>query len=185
MLSFTYDVEKAIQSAAIVCKFRGKGNADFGSITKLLYLADRKSIAERGFPITGDSMYSLPHGPVLSAILDSLRCPVGKWADFFKRSNGYEVEAVEDPGTDKLSKKDLRIINSILESYGHNDFVSLRRITHNGREFPEYHEIDDGREPIDPEDILHSVNVSETDIEEIRKDAQYVRAQSLISINEN
>ena len=35
-------------------------------LIKLLYLADRKRLLERGRPITFDTYYSLPHGPILS-----------------------------------------------------------------------------------------------------------------------
>jgi len=45
------------------------GKSTCGALTKLLYIADREALKRLGRSITGDSMYALPHGPILSIVL--------------------------------------------------------------------------------------------------------------------
>ena len=40
------------------------------SLTKMLYLAERESFKQYAEPLTGDTLVSMKHGPVLSNTLD-------------------------------------------------------------------------------------------------------------------
>ncbi|WP_319561787.1 Panacea domain-containing protein [Marispirochaeta sp.] len=170
MLQYKYNKEKAIQLAAIICKHRG-GRTDYGSIVKLLYLTDRESISKRGFPVTGDELFSLQHGPVVSHALDAFRHPFSHshtWLEFFEIEKGNKyVTLKKDPGFDDLSPADIKILKNVLSEYGNWKFSNLRKFTHNAKRFPEYTEIESGRERIDPAEILRQANVSEEDIMKI------------------
>ena len=72
-MRFCFDEEKTAQAAAyLLWKFGRRHNVM--ALMKLLYLADRKALIERGHPITGDHMVSMPHGPVLSETLELINC---------------------------------------------------------------------------------------------------------------
>jgi len=58
-----YQEEKSAQIAAFFTKQEG-GRIAHIKLIKLLYIADRTSMEESNFPITYDTMKSLPHGPI-------------------------------------------------------------------------------------------------------------------------
>ena len=71
-MRFFFDINKATQAAAHLVYLQG-GKINLMALIKLLYLADREALLETGYPITGDQMVSMPHGPVLSRIYDEAK----------------------------------------------------------------------------------------------------------------
>ncbi|MFN7952153.1 MAG: Panacea domain-containing protein [bacterium] len=70
-MRFTFNEKKrAAQAAAHVLQRHG-GRFNYMHLIKELYLADRQSLIDRGVLITGDAMFAMRHGPVLSNILDA------------------------------------------------------------------------------------------------------------------
>ena len=68
-------------------------------LLKLLYIADREWLAETGESITGDRVYAMKQGPVLSTLYDLIKgngTRAGEWDDFI-HTDGYAVELVADP----------------------------------------------------------------------------------------
>ena len=80
---------------------------EYIKLIKLMYLADRTSILEADYPITGDTFYALKKGPIVSRVMNFIR---GKkrdatWSGHFTTS-GHSIELTDDPGNDDLSEKD-------------------------------------------------------------------------------
>jgi hypothetical protein len=71
MSVFRIDVPKTIQAICLLLKAMKTDRLEYISILKILYIADRESLAERGAPITGDVPVAMKNGPS-SAPLDSL-----------------------------------------------------------------------------------------------------------------
>ena len=46
---------------------------DYTRILKLLYLAEKECLAQRGRPLLGDEIFAMQHGPVLSAVYDLIQ----------------------------------------------------------------------------------------------------------------
>lgn len=178
-ITYRYADKKTLQLASIVAAYR-KGKTDYGSIVKLLYLADRLSIKRRGFPITGDLMYSMRHGFVLSRVLNRLRyieSSPDEWQHVFRRVRNHVIELIGDAGKGELSPADVKILEEILAEHGNKSFGQFRRLMHNRELFPEYTDVEEGgREEVDPREILRDSSVSEEDIAAIALDA---RAESL------
>lgn len=61
--------------------YRNGNRLSILKLMKLLYLADRESLARFGSPLSYDRFASLPHGPVLSQTLDYIN-------GFWKSSTG-------------------------------------------------------------------------------------------------
>ena len=61
--------DKATQAACILIEKEG-GRINYMKLLKLMYMADRKALLERGRPITFDEYYSLDRGPILSRTKD-------------------------------------------------------------------------------------------------------------------
>ena len=55
-------------------------------LMKLLYLSDREAVRAFGWPISGDRLVSMPHGPVLSQTLNLMD------GDVESQPGGWETE---------------------------------------------------------------------------------------------
>lgn len=158
-----YNPLKAAQAAAHLVQIHG-GHINAMALVKLLYLADRKSLLESGYPITGAAMVSMPHGPVLSQVYDAIKWEEdNEWYQYISERNNHEVcLKIENPSTDELSEYELSILVDIHQAYGHLGPFELRDLTH---ELPEWEDPDGSSYPIDPRDILKAEGKSDHDIE--------------------
>ena len=173
-MRFVFDDEKAAQAAAHLIRRHG-GRIDYTVLPELLYLADRRALIETGYPITGDRMVSMPHGPVLSATYDRIgqgaTSSGGQWPEWLSHPTRYEVALRRDPGGDRLSPCDIAILDALHEEYGHLEWRALRDLTHG---LPEYEDPHGSSLPIRPERILESAGRTAGEIERIRADAEHV-----------
>ncbi|MBI1814360.1 MAG: SocA family protein [Deltaproteobacteria bacterium] len=170
-MRFRFNERKAAQAAAYLIKLRG-GRLNYMKLIKLLYLADRRVLVERGRMITGDHMVSMPHGPVLSTVLDLInwgsRTP-SPWSEYITTSTSYEVALARELETDELSKYELRILDEVDSKYGPLDKWALRDLTH---DLPEWVDPDGSSDPIDPQTILHHEGKSQEEIRQLTHDAE-------------
>lgn len=164
---------KAVEAAAMFLRLHGKPMHYMG-LLKLLYMADRIALERMEQPITGDSYFSMKFGPVLSSIYDLIKgkqvneaLPV--WNRFINRS-GYEVSLKGNPGSDELCEEEEDIISEVYKSCGNHDSFVLADLTH---DFPEWQKPipENSAIPLSVESILKSVGKSDTEIEEIQKEA--------------
>lgn len=171
-MRFRFNEKKATQAAACLLE-RHRGRMNYMALIKLLYLADRASLLECGAPITGDRMVSMPHGPVLSMMLDCVNAgdemPNSSWASAISPPQGYEVELLTDPGRDELSVFEVGLIEGIDHSYGHLTQWQLRELTH---ALPEYRDPEGSSLPIAPEEILRAEGKSPEQIEQMSRGAE-------------
>lgn len=168
LVTFRFNERKAAQTAAYLLRKRG-GRSTYGQLVKLMYLADRRKLLERGAPITGDSLTAMENGTVLSIALDLMRKgppKTGKlgreWEQYVAKRQGIDVEAIGE-GTDELSRYELHLLDAIDAEFGHMSFYQLSDLTH---ELPEWKENNPGNSslPIRPERVLELAGQSEEDI---------------------
>jgi uncharacterized phage-associated protein len=165
-MQFLYNPRKAAQAAAYLVSLNS-GQMDMLSLLKILYLSDRKSLSERGRPITGDAMVSMPHGPVLSRIYDSMKCgpeegQIQPWNEYLtERENNTISLRQANPPTEELSQFERDILEGTLAQYGGFGPWELRAITHS---LPEYRDPQGSSLPIDPVIILKAEGWSDEEI---------------------
>jgi uncharacterized phage-associated protein len=133
-----FDEKKAAQIAAFFLH-SGGSKLPLLSLMKLMYLAERTSLAKYGEPMIGDSLFSMEHGPVLSHTLDhmngNLESTPGGWDSWVSDRADYEL-ALKKKITDLkcdlslLSDADLEILHEIWAKYGHLGKFELRDLTH-------------------------------------------------------
>jgi len=171
-MSFVFDEKKAAQAAAFLLKLNG-GQMNYMVLIKLLYLSDRKSLTDSEMPITGDAMVSMPHGPVLSSILDLIN--MGKpnsdseWFRIISEPSNYLVALKEEPDFEELSDFEIEVLTSIYQKFGSMDQWRLKDMTH---ELPEWVDPQGSSLPIDTDIILEHAGKSQEDIARIRSNAQ-------------
>jgi uncharacterized phage-associated protein len=172
-MKFLYNPRKAAQAATYLVRLGG-GQMDVYALIKILYLSDRRALSQRGRPITGDAMVSMPYGPVLSRIYDDSKSPEAIQSEFWResfaaRENNVVCLRQPDPPTDELSQYERDLLNDAHENYGHYDFSQLRRIVD---QLPEYRDPQGSSLPIDPVTILREEGWSDEEIEEARMSAR-------------
>lgn len=134
-----FDQIKAAQVSARLIKLSGQKSMDKLKLVKLLYLVDRQAFQEKGRPIIGGTYFSMPHGPVISQVLDSMNfgdeAGWGVWEKHLRSEGPHSIALESDPGADALSRHDLNIIDEVFQTHGQKSPFELRDFTHT---LPEY-----------------------------------------------
>jgi uncharacterized phage-associated protein len=172
-IRFSFDERKATATAAVFLAEHG-GRMPYMKLIKLLYMAERESLRKYGRPVFGDRYFSLPHGPVVSGVLDLIRRgddPLeetkGIWLEHVERK-GFDVCLASEPDLGCLSDSELETIHEIASVFRTLDQWQLRDFTH---ALPEYRDPQGSSLPISPEDILRALAKSDEEVEEVREDA--------------
>jgi uncharacterized phage-associated protein len=135
MVPFRFSLQKKIQAAGVI--LRNRGHMDRLRLLKLLYIADRESLRERGTPIVGGLMVAMDHGPLHSEIYDLIKGSHAKeaeWSEYIE-SEGSTVTLRNDPGRLDLSPYEIDKLNQIAERYQDVDTWALSTLTHDFEEW--------------------------------------------------
>jgi uncharacterized phage-associated protein len=99
---------------------------------KLMYLAERQSIADYGELLVGDNPVSLPQGPVLSHTYDIAKHNSNNvlWNKHISR-NGMLVELNMDVENRHLSRADFKVLETTWSKFGNLSPQQLTDLTHN------------------------------------------------------
>lgn len=169
---FPLDFDKLVQATAFLLRREHTRSMNYMRLVKLIYIADRESLAERGHPIAGGSACAMERGPVISELLDlikgmHLRAP--EWSGFFERE-GYDIRLKGEPGNAALSRRDIGKLEEVASRYSDRDEWEMVDLTHS---FPEWQCNNPGESsrPIPLADILAAVKRTE-DAAEIQEDAR-------------
>lgn len=164
MFQGLYDERRAVQSVTYLLHLGG-GSMELLKLTKLMYLAEKRSYELYGEPLTGDVPYSLEHGPVLSATYDKTKLvkPSGAWADWLGERKQNTVNAarrLENPKIElkALSRADLKVLDSIWKEFGHMQAWELRNWTHD--HCPEWHDPNKSSVAIDANELFESIGLT-------------------------
>lgn len=172
-MRFCFNDRKTAQAAAYLLKRHG-GVLPYMVLVKLLYLADRKMLVEHGQTITGDRMFAMKHGPVLSGVLDLItegpNDNPSAWFEYVSAPANYEVTLKADAPIDELSRYELGLLKEVDEKYGHMEKWSLVRLLHNT--LPEWKDPGSSSVRIEPEDILRAESVPEQEIARMAREAK-------------
>lgn len=160
---FRFNVNKATQAAGVLLEREPDSRTNYMRLLKLLYIADRETLAERGRPITGSPAYAMERGPVLGLVLDlikSLDPDSEQWMKFI-RTDHYDVVLEQKPGNLDLSRAEIRKLQEVSDRYRNDDEWALVKICH---ELPEFKKNDPllenppaKRKDIPLEDVLDAV----------------------------
>ena len=133
-----FDILKVAQACAVLLKSEPTRRMSRLRLLKLLYIADREYLKERGRPITGDRVAAMDHGPVLSRTYDLIKgTDIGAptWGRHFRNLGARDVELGEDPGAGKLSRFEIEKLQQVASRLADLDDWSVAELTHG---FPEW-----------------------------------------------
>jgi uncharacterized phage-associated protein len=168
-MRFFYDRAKADELAGHLLQLGGKSMGML-KLLKLMYLADRTSLIETGFLITGDAIVAMDMGPVLSNTYNRLK-PTGDMG-FISHEPGNVILKAQPPTDGLLSDYEIGVARQIFKNFGHMTGRQLTDYLH--RHAPEWEAPPTGSSrPIDPAAILRAAGKSENEIAAIAAQADY------------
>jgi hypothetical protein len=177
-----FDISKAVASAAFITK-----NCDDISIfilMKMMYCAERNTLAEWHRPITGDSFASLKKGPILSRTYDLIKGNVSatnsdmvKWSKHFSPREGDKIKLLADPDFRVLSKLEvialkasIEEINSLIKAHG----LIADELHKRWPEWKDPAQFGQGSIPLTVEEVLSEVVEDPDEVERIVLDIKAV-----------
>jgi uncharacterized phage-associated protein len=153
-----FDVQKAIQAAGELLRFE-RNRMSYLRLLKLLYLADREAIRERGLPILGSRAVAMESGPLHSdvySLVKGIHESSAVWSQFFS-TIGYQVETTRQPENGLLSPYEINKLRNVSEKYApFTDVDICREMTHSFDEWSKNYQEGTSR-PITLEDIIDAV----------------------------
>ncbi len=139
MLKNLFNERKAAQAAAYFL-FRAGEPLSVLKLTKLLYLAERRSFEKFGEPMIGDHPVSMPHGPVLSTTYDHVNGMIasseGGWETWIADREEHILDLRDRDAIQsaesllELSEADLEVLGETWSQFGAMDQWQLRDWTH-------------------------------------------------------
>ncbi|SDP01388.1 Panacea domain-containing protein [Phyllobacterium sp. OV277] len=143
------------------------GTINILKATKLVYLADRRSIDERDHPIINDNYTSMPFGPVNSYTYNYIdgAAPVrqDQWLEFISPRNKNQIRLSRNvtiaEDLDELSRADIRILEETWNEFKDIDEFDLAEWTH--KFCPEWKDPKGSSVPIDLATIFAALNKSD------------------------
>ena len=128
------EIEKAGQMAAWFLRRQG-GRMPHLKLTKLLYLSERMPITQNNYPILGDKLVSMKHGPVLGMTLNYMRGymePDNGWDKWVAAKSDREVSLARQyrpEDLDMLSEAVLGVLETVWNQCGGMDQREIRDYT--------------------------------------------------------
>lgn len=168
-----------------------KGQLNYTKLIKILYLADRKAMAESGSSISGDDYASMKDGPVLSGLyaLIKNRYPdrPGQyyWNSKFQ-TDGYDIH---DAGSfipeGKLSEFETELLDAVDAQFHSITSSQIIDYVHDSQNCPEWKDTQSCI-PLPKSDILKNLGFSDEEIECILEEDQMYKAEDdlLESLND-
>jgi uncharacterized phage-associated protein len=125
LMIIPFNALKVAQAAAVVIK-EHDGRISRLRLLKLLYIADRESLAETLRPITGDRPVAMDHGPVLTRTYDLIKSQSTEsaaWDRYIQQRGPQDLELIEAPGVGLLSRYEIEKLKDVSARHrSMNDF---------------------------------------------------------------
>lgn len=168
-MKYQFDEDKATQASVYLMHKYG-GRLNYMKLIKLLYLANRASMAEIGAPIVPDTYSVMPKGPVLSTVLDRINYPrlkgeTSPWYEAIDFSDPYTLKIKNDPGVGNLSRRSLRILDQVDAKFHGMSPFELVAWMHDKKNIPEWSDPKGSSYQITIEAILRAIGKTEEQIE--------------------
>jgi uncharacterized phage-associated protein len=162
---FPNNHRKATDAIARLIEKSG-ADVDYLRIAKLIYLADRRSILERGVPIFGGKYYSMRRGPTISEFMDfaNQRNAPG-WSKVISPRKGNALNLISKPHYQTLSDYEKTLLDAVVAEHFNRSTIDLVEWCH--QNCPEYEEVESGRRPIEVETILKSGGKKKAQVEKV------------------
>ena len=169
-----FSADKILQEIIYLLGLNG-GRMNLLKLMKELYLIDREAIAERDTSVSGDTFFSMKHGPVLSLTLNMLNdLQAAGWNDWLESQPAKyynDIIVKKDIELSLLSEKDKEYISTISERFKNFDRFQLEDYTH--KYLPEWHDPHGSSKKIRYRDIMRALGRSDEEIREAKEEYEF------------
>lgn len=166
-MNFPVNSRKATNAVSRLIQESG-ADVDYLRVIKLVYLADRESILERGTPIVGGHYYSMPKGPVIGEVMTFTKCRNAPgWDGVIDHLRGHALNLIAEPSFDFLASTELDLLDSVVKKHFNRSTLDLVHWCH--KHCKEYESVWFGRKPIAVESILRAEGKPDTQIKRIQE----------------
>lgn len=158
-----FKIEKASQAVGVLFRSDQVDRMSYLRLLKLLYIADRESLGETGWSITGDRFVAMDNGPLLSHTYDLImgrHVGTPAWNEFFHTAHYWLVKEKE-PDVAKLSKYEIGKLQEVARRYEDCNEWDMVEITHGFGEWKKNVPSAKSVKPIPLEDILEGLGREE------------------------
>ena len=162
-----YNEEKATQVAALLLK-QSNCSMDLLKFVKIVYNIEREALKRWSFPITYDSIYSMPEGQVLSETYDNTK-PHNRriyWDEYIDRKQDV-VSLKKSCPTGQLNRAEISLIKEIYNRDKDKSPLQLRNEHHN---YPEWVNPGNSRIPTDYIQLLRILGKTPEQISAFERD---------------
>lgn len=168
---FDFDIQKTIAAVSFLMEREG-GELNMFLALKMLYLADKDALIAWGKPITGDSLVSMPKGPVLSEVYDLFKGTARNdhqqvWNQFFTEKVNNSIRTLREIDTGLLSQREMDVLESARQAINQMAPWDVPKWLHDT--CPEWQDPHGSSVPIDPKTILRNAGKSEDQIRMIEE----------------
>lgn len=175
-----FNSKKTTQLAALfLWKSGGNFTMPYIKLMNMLYFTEKEGMLRYGYSITGDEIFSMPHGPVLSHTYNMITDDSNEsvWNDWISDEDDYCVALKPKDITannyedkfDLLSKAEVLLVDEIYNKYKHLSTWQIRDITHDPKVCPEWHDPHDSSKPITIDDIFLSNHRTQEEANSVKK----------------
>lgn len=172
-----FDTMKVIQAAATLLREHA-GRMSRLRLLKLLYIADRESIAETLRPITGDSVVAMDHGPVpcrTSNLINRKDSDSPLWDSYISQEGPQDHRLIRDPGVGKLTRREVDKLRRVSETHREMNDYDIVVEMHGFEEWLRNKPPQGSSKPVLLDDILQALNLGQYK-ERIEAEAKAVAA---------
>ena len=160
--------DKATALASFFLEKAG-GELEYLKLLKLMYLVERQSLRLLSSSVTGDTFYSMKHGPVMSATFDLIKDNEAwldfdhdNWKRFIAPAKNFRIKLkTAFPLDEALSPAEISLADTIWNEFKDVDQWGLVEWIH--ETFPEWQQTR-SRVPITVEDLFRAFNFSEEQV---------------------
>ncbi len=172
-----YNEIKATQAAALLLELNG-GKMNYMKLNKLLYNIDREALNRWFRPVTGDDFFALPHGMILSNLLDKSKQTVflkkTYWNRHIRKDGNNNNKLIKSCDADELSPAEINLIKEFDIIYKDKSQWDMEDEHNNKDLFPEWENPKGGNIPKDFTDALKAQSFSEEEIEQIASEIEQI-----------
>ena len=176
---FEFDERRAAQAAGRLLRASG-GELPYLKLINLMYLAERRSLSDDGYSITGDRFVSMPMGPVLKRTLHLMHHGPSdsEWSKYVTSSADSSVRSTGEERYDGLSEYDCDLLDEVVAEFGR---MGERELAEYTRSFPEWKRCGPTENPaeIEPAEIMriagHSNNAIAAVAEQVEAEMAFRR----------
>ncbi|WP_417320949.1 Panacea domain-containing protein [Emcibacter sp.] len=179
-----------IKAAQVIAFFALKNNSRSINILKaikLVYLADRESLKQWGFPILDENRVSMPHGPVNSSTYSHINGEVDTnscgWSQYLSDKANHEISVnkqVSLDDLDELSDADIECMEKVWTAFGEMDQWTIRDWTHDSNNVPEWEDPNGSSSIIPLERIMRHLGIENSELQ-LQKIEEFRNIDSLFA----